>query len=101
MKVLRGRSWVTDLNVVFCAQLQEALHACRRMLGALAFVTVWQEQDQAVLLAPLVFGSNDVLVDDDLCAVGEVAELGFPHHKCFVVGVRITIFETNCCVFGK
>ena len=71
------------------------------MLGALAFVAVWQQQHQAVLLAPLVFGSNDVLVDDDLCAVGEVAELGFPHHECFVVGVRVTVFETNCGVFGK
>ena len=55
------------------------------MFWALTFETVWQQHDHAVLLTPLVFGSNDVLVDDDLCAVSEVAELRFPHDQRLVV----------------
>ena len=55
------------------------------MLWALALETVWKQHDHTVLLAPLVFGRNDVLVNDDLCAVSEVAELRFPHDQRLVV----------------
>ena len=55
------------------------------MFWALALETVWQQHDYAVLLTPLVFGSNDVLVDDDLSTVSEVAELRFPHDQRLVV----------------
>ena len=48
-----------------------------RVLGALAFEAVGEQQREAAL-APLVVGRDDELVDDDLRAVGEVAELGLP-----------------------
>ena len=57
------------------------------VLGALALVAVRQEQHEAVLLVPLVLGGDDVLVDDDLGAVDEVAELRLPHHERVGVGV--------------
>jgi len=37
---LRGRGGLDDLQVVFGAELEEALEARGRMLGALAFVAV-------------------------------------------------------------
>ena len=56
-----------------------------RVLGPLALVAVGQQQHQAVALAPLVLGGDEVLVDDDLGAVDEVAELRLPHHQRLVV----------------
>ena len=60
------------------AQLQEALEARGGMLRALAFVAVRQEQRQAAQAVPLRFAGADELVDDDLRAVGEIAELALP-----------------------
>ena len=37
--------------------------------------------DEAAALAPLVGGGHDELVDHDLRAVGEVAELRLPAHE--------------------
>ena len=60
-------------------------HSCRkrsrraeRVLRALAFVAVRQEQREAAEPAPLRLARGDELVDHDLRAVGEVAELRFP-----------------------
>ncbi len=53
------------------------------MLRALAFVAVRQQQRDAGQQAPLGFAGGDELVDDDLRAVGEVAELRFPQHERF------------------
>ena len=44
-------------------------------------------------LPPLVLGGDDVLVDDDLRAVDEVAELRLPQHQRFAVGVCIPVLE--------
>ena len=63
------------------ARIEEALDARRRVLGALALVAVRQQQHEAVVLVPLVLGGDEVLVDDDLGAVDEVAELRLPHHQ--------------------
>ena len=40
-----------------------------------------RSSDEAAALAPLVGGGDDELVDHDLRAVGEVAELRFPAHE--------------------
>lgn len=78
VEVLRWGGEVADLPVAFGAELEEALEAGAGVLGALAFVTVRQEDDEVAGLHPFAFGAGDELVDDDLCAVNEVAELGFP-----------------------
>ena len=44
-------------------------------------IPVRQQQDEPVALAPLVLGGDEVLVDDHLGAVDEVAELGLPQHE--------------------
>ena len=54
-----------------------------------------QQEDDAGEQAPLGFAGGDELVDDDLCAVGEVAELGFPEDEGFgvVAGVAVLVAE--------
>ena len=84
-----------DLDVVLGGQGEEALDAGRGVLGALALVAVRQQQHEAVVLAPLVLGGDEVLVDDDLGAVDEVAELRLPHHQRVVVGVRVAVLEAE------
>ena len=51
------------------------------MFRPLAFVAVRQEQHEPARPLPLRFGADEELVDDDLGAVGEVAELGLPKHE--------------------
>ena len=95
MEVLRRRGGVAHLDVVLGARLQEPLDARRRVLRALALEAVRQQQDEAVHLAPLVFGGDEVLVDDDLGAVDEVAELRLPHHQRLVVGVGVAVLVSD------
>jgi len=54
---------------------------------------VRQRDDQTTLHAPLVFTAGDVVVGDDLRAVGEVAELRFPDEQGVWVGRRVAILE--------
>ena len=70
------------------------------MLWPLAFKAVWQQQHQSVLLTPFVFSSNQILVDNYLRTVDEVAELCFPHHKCFLIRVRVAIFKAHRRIFA-
>ncbi len=51
------------------------------MLRPLSLEAVRQEHDQARHAQPLGFARNEELVDDDLGAVGEVAELRLPEHQ--------------------
>ena len=98
---LRGRRRHAHLHVVLGAELQEALEARGGMLRALAFVTVRQEQREPAQAAPLRFARADELVDDDLRAVHEVAELAFPDDERGRVGGRISVFEAEHGFFGK
>ena len=75
---LRRRRRHAHLHVVLRAELQEALGTRRRVLGALPFVAVRQQHHEAADAAPLHFAGADELVDHDLRAVGEIAELRFP-----------------------
>ena len=54
-----------------------------------------QEHDEARGLAPFVFCGNQEVVDDDLRAVHEVAELGFPHDKGVFVDNGVAVLETK------
>jgi len=47
MKILRGRSWITNLQIILGAELQEALEAGAGMFWSLSFVAMWQQQGQA------------------------------------------------------
>ena len=101
VEVLGRGGGVDHLNVVLGAQSQEALDARRTVLGTLALVAVRQQHHQCVVLIPLVLGGHDVLVDDDLRTVDEVAELRFPQHQSFGVRVGISVLEAECRIFRQ
>ena len=58
VKVLRRSAGVADLDIVFGAQLQEALQAGAGMFRPLAFEAVRQEQHQAAQALPLGFAAQ-------------------------------------------
>ena len=81
VKVLRRRRAVDDAHVGVGGGIQKALEPGARVVGPLAFVAVRQQQDQRRRQAPLGAARGQVLVEDDLRAVDEVAVLRFPHHE--------------------
>ena len=78
VEVVRRRRAVRDLPVVLGAELQEALEAGRGVLRPLALVAVRQQAHEAGHAQPLALAGRDELIEHDLRAVGEVAELGLP-----------------------
>src|SRR5579864_8269743 len=74
MEVLRGGGWLAYLHVVAGGELKIAFDARAGMLRTLPFVTVRQQKHQSAQQSPFVLARGDELIDDDLRAVGEVAE---------------------------
>ena len=81
VEVVRRRRAVGDLHVVLGAHLQPALEARGGMLRTLAFIAVRQKADEARHAQPLALARRDELVEHDLRAVGEVAELRLPQGR--------------------
>ncbi len=71
------------------------------MVGALTFITVWQKKDDARVLSPLLLARRYELVDDGLCAIGEVTELRFPQDKRVRVSDGVAVFVGHRGVLGK
>ena len=92
--VRRGRRH-RDGHRALRPQLQEPLDAARRVVGPLALVAVWQQQHHIRELTPLGLAGTDEFVDDRLCAVDEVAELGLPHHDRPGVAHRVAVLEAH------
>src|SRR3546814_7134101 len=90
----RGRD-VRDLDIAFRAKLEIPLQTRRAMLRTLAFIAVRQQADETVGPQPLGLRRSDILVEDDLRAIGEVAELRFPEHEALGIGQREAIFEAQ------
>ena len=101
MKILRGGGRLADLNIVARRELQKSLDARAGMFRALAFVAVRQQQHDAGEQIPLVFARDDELVDDDLRAVGEIAELRFPQNQRFGIIAAEAVFEAEHGGFGE
>ncbi len=95
MEILRGVRGLADLDVVVRGELEIAFDARAGVLRTLAFVAVGQEQDDAAEQTPLVFAGGDELVDHDLRAVGEVAELGFPEDEGFGIVAAVSVLEAK------
>jgi len=51
------------------------------MLGALTLVSMRKEQRESRETTPLGFARTDELIDDDLRAVAEIAELALPNRQ--------------------
>ncbi len=98
---LRRRRRHADLHVLQRAQLQIAFQARGAVLRALAFVAVRQEQAQARHAVPLGLARRDELVDDDLRAVGEIAELAFPDVQRVRLGGRVAVLECHHRFFAQ
>ncbi len=92
---LRRRRRHADLVVQLGGELQEALEPRRTVLRALPFVAVRQEQRDAGDAAPLGLARGDELVDDDLRAIHEVAELALPDHERRRIGRRVAVLEAE------
>jgi hypothetical protein len=98
---LRGAGGLADLDVVAGGELEVALDAGAGMLGTLAFIAVREQQRDAAEQPPFVFGGGDELIDDDLRAVGEVAELRFPQDERFRVVAAVAVFEAEDAGLGE
>jgi hypothetical protein len=101
VEVLRRRRRVDDAHVVLRAQVQEAFDARARVLGALPLVRVGEEQADTAGLPPLVLRGGDELVDDDLGAVEEVAELCLPQDERLGILHRVAVLESEGGELGQ
>ena len=101
MEILRGRCAVANLHIVFGAELQEAFDAGAGMFGPLAFEAMRKQQNEAAGLVPFRFGRDEELIDDDLGAVDEIAELGFPHDQSERIGDAVAEFKTHHGKFAE
>ena len=71
--------------------LEEALHVAGRVLGSRTIEAMGQEQDQAGLSQPLRLGAHEVLVNDQLCRVVEIAKLSFPEDEVLRALHRVAV----------
>ena len=101
VEIIGRRGAVGDLDIVLGAELQIALEPRRAMLRPLPFVAVRQQHHEPAGAQPLGLARRDELVDDDLRAVAEIAELRLPQHERARVGDRIAIFEAEHAEFGE
>ena len=101
VKILARRRAVRDADVLLRGELEESLEARARMLGAVALVSVRQQERQARRLPPLGETGDDELVDHDLRAVDEVAELRLPQNECLGRGNRVAVLEAEARVLGQ
>ena len=51
--------------------------------------------------SPFIFAGDDELVDDDLRAIGEIAELCLPQHQAIRIVAAESIFKTQHGSFGQ
>ena len=71
------------------------------MLRALTFIAVWQKADEAGHTKPFTFTGRDELVEENLRAVCEVTELGFPERKRIRVRQRVAILIAKNRFLGE
>ena len=101
MEVLRRRRAVRDPDVLLGGELEEALELRARVLGPVPLVPVRQEQRQPRGLPPLREAGDEELVDDDLGAVDEVAELRLPEDERVGRRDRVAVLEAETGVLGE
>ena len=95
MEELGGGRAVGDPDVVLGPLLEESLEPRARVLGAVAFVAVRQQERQARGLTPLRAPGDEELVDHDLGAVDEVAELRLPEDERVRSRDRVAVLESE------
>src|SRR4029434_5154934 len=71
------------------------------MFGALALITVRKQQYHAGGEVPFILAGADELIDDDLCAVHEIAELRFPQDESFGIVATEAVLEAEAAGFRE
>ena len=95
MEVLGRCCRVRHPDILLRSQLEEPLQPGARVLRAVAFIAVREEQRQPRGLPPLRQPGDDELVDDALRVVDEIAELRLPEDKRLRRGHRVAILEAH------
>ena len=95
VEVLRRGGRVRDPDVLLRRELEEPLEPRARVLGPVALVPVREQDGEPAALAPLREPGDDELVDHDLRAVDEVAELRLPEHERLRRGDRVPVLEAE------
>jgi hypothetical protein len=71
------------------------------MFRSLPFITMRQKQGESIQTIPFGFAGSDELINHDLRAIDEIAELRFPDHQLIGRRTGITIFESKHGFFRK
>src|SRR6218665_3696559 len=74
-------STIGNNHIVLGTECKIALHTCTAMFGTLSFITMWQQHHYTVHSFPFIFSTAQVLINDNLCAITEIAKLRFPHYQ--------------------
>src|SRR5262245_49177437 len=101
VKIIRGRGAVRDLPVVLGAELEIALEPRRGMFRPLALIAMRQQEDEPRHAEPFALARGNELIDDDLRAVGEIAELRFPQHERVRLGEAVPVLEAEHGLFRQ
>ena len=101
VEIIGRRRGIGDLDIVLRAKLQITLETRGGMLRALAFIAMRQQHHEAAHAQPFHFAGRDELVDHDLRAIGEIAELRFPENERARLRGAVAVFETEHGFFGK
>src|SRR5262245_43889952 len=101
VKVVGRRGAVRDLPIVLGAKLEIALEPRRGMFRPLALVTVRQQQHEPRHAEPFALARGNELIDDDLRAIGEIAELRFPQHERVRLGEAVPVLEAEHGLFRQ
>jgi len=75
--------------IILITKLEESFSSCRGMFWSLSIVSMWQEDSKSVFHIPFGLSRYKELVDNDLSAINEVTELGFPQTER--VGVCLSV----------
>ena len=101
MEILRRIGGLADQKIIPCRKLQEALDAGAGMFGALPFISVGQQQNQAGQQSPLILSRAHKLVDYRLGNVSKIAELRLPEDKRLGIIAAITVLKTEHTSLGQ
>src|SRR6185437_5561259 len=101
MEVLGRCRRVYNLDIVVDGKLQEALQTRTRMLRSLSFEPMGKEKHEPAQPAPLLFGADKELVDDDLSRIDEVSKLALPKNQPVGAVQAVPILETQHTRLGE
>src|SRR5258706_1406743 len=101
MKILCRSGWIGNPHVGFSSQSKKTLDARTGMIWSLAFISMWQKQNQRRCESPLRSPREQEFIKHRLSDVDEVTVLRFPHNESFWSLHIIANFKTNCASLAQ